>query len=393
MKVWALLPLLASSGCLFLDDLNRPPTISLQDTITTTFKGGVLTVVPVAGDPDDPPRSLKISFRVKDGDQLLGTECDYEISQLASGYGFRFFRPGIFEVIAVVEDPQGSTASTSEMVTISDAPPAFDAQATVVPTSTRDACNLIVAGDIVTFGLMAPNGIAPVSDADADAASPYPKCPGAEKLTYTWRIREQPSGTNPVLTLLDTSGCRKPTATSGLRVSTSDPKAQVCLWTDPMIVGDLAMYSLAVDVSDGTSSATLDAGAVAVTVDEPPCITGTDPIAGSYVVDRTQLQQFDVDGVVDDRDLFGAGIGYAWSVWRQSDQTWRPVPSWTLSTYQLDVSSFGVGEKVRVRVEALDRTGARASTCSLDSADCTVPSCASSPDVCHKWKTWDLELR
>ena len=137
-------------------------------------------------------------------------------------------------------------------------------------------------------------------------------------------------------------------------------------------------------------------GDVPVGADEPPCITGTNPVAGSYVVDRTELQEFDVDGVVDDRDVFGTdGIGFQWSVWREADPTWRPVPSWTLSTYQLDVSSFGVGEKVRVRAEALDRTGALVppTTCPPDADDCVVASCASAPNACHKWKTWDLELR
>ena len=71
------------------------------------------------------------------------------------------------------------------------------------------------------------------------------------------------------------------------------------------------------------------------------------------------------------------------------------MPSWNLSTYQLDVSSFGVGEKVRVRVEALDRTmtAVAPAVCAVDADDCTLASCASMPDACHKWKTWDLELR
>jgi hypothetical protein len=74
---------------------------------------------------------------------------------------------------------------------------------------------------------------------------------------------------------------------------------------------------------------------------------------------------------------------------------WRQVPSWPMSDYRLDVSSFGVGEKLRVRAEALDRTGARApaSVCAVDADDCAVASCASAPEACHKWKTWDLELR
>ncbi|MCU1279872.1 MAG: hypothetical protein JWM53_3418, partial [bacterium] len=270
-------------------------------------------------------------------------------------------------------------------------PPIFASDAKVVPTSTPDACNLNAAGDVVTLALQ---GI--VADADAAVAAPDASCGRAETLSYVWRIAGQPSGTKPLLTLYDGKACAAPTAASGLTVRAPDAKTQVCLWTDPMIAGATAMYSVVLDVSDGTTSATSPAADVPVGADEPPCITGTNPVAGSYVVDRAQLQQFEVDGVVDDRDVFGSdGIGYAWSVWRENDPTWRAVPSWKMSTYQLDVSSFGVGENVRVRVEAIDRTGALASaaTCGVDADDCVVMSCASSPNVCHKWKTWDLELR
>ena len=175
----------------------------------------------------------------------------------------------------------------------------------------------------------------------------------------------------------------------------SDALMQVCLWTDPVLGAATAMYDVAVEVDDGTTLAAGPVANVPVGLDQPPCITGTNPVAGSYVVDRTQLQLFDVDGVADDRDLFGVGISFLWSVWRGSDPVWRTVPSWTLSTYQLDVSPFGVGENVRVRVEAIDRTGSLASPaiCPIDAADCVVSSCASSPNLCHKWKTWDLELR
>ena len=43
------------------------------------------------------------------------------------------------------------------------------------------------------------------------------------------------------------------------------------------------------DVSDGTTTVTSPVGDVPVAADEPPCITGTNPVAGSYVVDRTEF--------------------------------------------------------------------------------------------------------
>jgi hypothetical protein len=153
------------------------------------------------------------------------------------------------------------------------------------------------------------------------------------------------------------------------------------------------MYTVVLDASDGSSSVTSPVADVPVSPDAPPCITGEDPAAGSYVVDRTQTQSFQVTGVFDDRDPFGsASLTFAWSVWRESDPSWRVVPTHPQSTYALDASTFLVGEKVRVRVEAIDRTGALASGCAIDADDCTVSSCMPG-GACHKWKTWDLELR
>lgn len=390
MRAWALLPLLASSGCLFLDGLNHPPAVTLTADITTTVKGGMLTLRAYPSDPDN-PGSLPVVFHVSDADgQPFDPQCDYQGTQSGATYYVSFFRVGIFRIEAVTTDPQGSPSSSSVMVTITDAPPVFDAKAKVVPTTTPDACGVNTAGDMVTLSLNVP-----ATDADAGVRAGASGCPAAETLTYTWRITDQPSGTKPVLTLDDGSGCAKPTALAGPTATTTDATTQACLWTDPMIVGLSAMYSVALEVSDGTTTTVGPVGDVPVGPDQAPCITGTDPVAGSYVVDRTVMQEFQVDGVADHRDPFGSpNLTFAWSVWRGTDPVWRAVPSWTLSTYQLDVSAFGVGEDVRVRVEAIDRTGAHApaSICPVDNDDCLVMSCESSP-VCHKWKTWDLELR
>jgi hypothetical protein len=396
-RLWALVPLLMSSGCLFLDDINHAPTVTIADGITTTNKGGTLTIVAQPRDPEDGALGMKISFGVSAVDGAPLADCDYSTHQSGDGFDVTFFRAGTFRVTAVAEDSHPAISSTaSVMVTITDAKPAFVDKAKVVPTSLGDACHLYAAGDVVTLALSGPTpGVPAVADADAGARATIGDCAPSETLSYTWRISDWPGGAKPVLTAFDGLGCTAPTASSGTTLVVPDALTQVCLWTDPTLAAATAMYSVVLDVSDGTSTVTSPVGDVPVSTDEPPCITGTNPVAGSYVVDRSQLQEFDVDGVVDDRDRFDDGITFAWSVWRQTDPTWRPVPSWNLSTYQLDVSSFGVGEQVRVRVEALDRTmsAVAPAVCAVDADDCTVASCASMPDACHKWKTWDLELR
>ncbi len=393
MKGWALLPLVVSSGCLFLDGLNRAPSVTVDATITSTIKGAAVAVIAHPTDAETPTGSLRVDFQVYDAQSgaAANPRCDYDETKVGPNLYVTFFRTGIFRVEAVATDPEGAPSGpASVMITVTDAPPQFADKTAVVQTSTPNACGANTAGDVVTLHLDGS-----VSDPDESVRRDDPSCPPAESLTYTWRISDQPAGAKPVLTFDNGGGCLPPTAASGNALAVSAPTAQVCLWTDPTLVGASMTYRVVLDVSDGTSTVTSSAGEVTVDSDEPPCITGSDPVAGSYVVDRSQLQQFDVDGVIDDRDTFGVDISYAWSVWREADPVWRPVPSWTLSTYQLDMSSFGVGENVRVRVEAIDRTGwlAPPSSCPVDADDCVVYSCVSRPNLCHKWKTWDLELR
>ena len=398
-RLWALVPLLASSGCLFLDGLNHAPSVSIADGITTTNKGGTLTIVAEPSDPEDGALNTKVRFDVSTIDgSPLDPSCDYLAITSGNHFDVTFFRAGTFRVTAVAEDSDHAMSSTaSVMVTITDAPPVFVDQAIVQPTSTGDACHLYAGGDVVTLALAGPTqGIPAVGDADGGAHGVG--CAPSETLRYTWRITAWPDGAQPVLTAWDGQGCLPKTSSSGTTLAVSDASQQVCLWTDANVVAATAMYSVVMDVSDGTTTVTSPVGDVPVSADEPPCITGTNPVAGSYVVDRSQPQEFDVDGALDDRDRFDTGgITFAWSVWSESNPTWRPVPSWDLSTYQLDLSSFGVGEKVRVRVEAMDRTGPAGlvppSICSPDADDCVVASCATAPNACHKWKTWDLELR
>jgi hypothetical protein len=399
--VWALLPLVASSGCLFLDHLNHAPSVETrQDDITTTHKGATLAVHADAVDVED-GKNLKLTYTVSLANPHdpvpLDPICDYESTPFSGGqFDITFYRTGTFEILVTATDSDNATATAAVMITITNAAPKFGPTAMVQQSSLRNACDLTPAGEPITLGLSGGDG-GGVSDADSDQYASAPGCVPSEKVTYTWRISDWPAGGKPVLTSYDGVHCAKPTSLDGSTITVANSTDQVCLWTDETVAGASAMYSVVLDVSDGTTSVTSPAGNLDVAPDQPPCITGTNPVAGSYVVDRTQVQMFDVDGALDDRDAFGDGsITYAWSVYRALDNTWRQVPDWSLSSYELDPSSFGVGEKIEVRVEALDRVdrmNARPPSCTVDQLDCTPYACASKPNVCHKWKTWELELR
>jgi len=387
-----LLPLLASSGCLYLDGLNHQPSISIADGITSTNRGGMLTIHPIVNDREDGPKGVTVTYRMTLAGSTtpLDPRCDYDATAFGNDLSVRFFRAGIYEVTAIADDTEHGQAEASVMVTITDAPPVFADMSMIQQTSTPDACGYNPAGEFLTLSLAGS-----VSDADMTPAG----CPTSESLSYTWRVTDWPGGAKPVLTAFDGTSCAPPTADSGKMLVVPKQDAQVCLKTDPLVVGSSGMYRVVLDVFDGKTTASTPPGAVEVHADEPPCITGVSPVAGSYVVDRTQLQLFDVEGAQDDRDHFVDGsIGFVWSVRRDSDATWTQVANWRIPSFQLDPSSFGVGEIVHVRVEAIDRSCTDPATCANVACDpsvavCMVASCVTYPLKCAKWKTWDLELR
>lgn len=394
MRGFALAPLLAA-GCLYTGVLNHAPSLQLdQPSVSTTYKGGVILVDAHASDDTDSPGDLLANMQLELTSAVEGAPpdptCDYSLTHFGGHIQLQIFRTGTFSLKATTTDHLAARSNSSTViVTITDAPPRFGSSPAIVPTSAGNACNLFAAGDTIPLGF---NGT--VADADQFSAR-NPACGTVEMLSYTWRITSMPGSARPVLTAFANNDCMPPDAASGTTLTLPSYTTQVCLWTDPTaMTTSTAMYSVELSASDGTNSSDKPVVAnVTVSPDQPPCITGTQPVAGSYVVDRTLTQHFEVEGVFDDRDPFGsARLIYAWSVWRESDPSWRAVPLRPQSTYDLDTSGFLVGEKVRVRVEAIDRTGGRAVGCDPNADDCVVTSCIP-VGACHKWKTWDLELR
>jgi hypothetical protein len=324
--------------------------------------------------------------------------CDYSIQTPGHSAIVTFYRTGVFFIRASTADTHGSPSPDAGdsivMVTIDDAPPVFSVGAKTVPTDAVNKCNVFTAGQVVKVRLDGS-----VDDKDEPARKPDdPSCKPGEMVTYTWRVMSSPATAQPKLTPIVDGNCADVPGGTALVVPTF--ATQVCLWTDPKAENATSMYKVVLEAFDGKTLAMGLAGdGIQVSPDQPPCITGTQLPAGSYVVDRSQPQTFQVTGVADDLDGFGASaLHFAWSVWRETDvdsmgvPVWRSVPSHPGSSYTLDASAFGVGEIVKVRVEAIDRTGARAG-CDIDDLDCHVTSCAASGATCNQWRTWTLELR
>ena len=389
---WALLPLLASSGCLFLDTVNHPPTMTVRDDLRLTIMGTPLTVHVDPDDPEDGPNGVPVTFHVDAMDGLpFDRNCDVDEHSSGHDYTVTFYRVGTFQVTIEATDRDHLVTREHVVLSVTNAKPMFTGMGAAKQSSELDSCGNNSAGVPITIGL---DGA--VQDDDAGVHAPFGICTASEKLTYTWKITDFPaSGILPVLTPFNGASCADPTPASNTSLVVPDTLTHVCLKTSEMPNGGIGVYTIELDVTDdnnATKPITSIPAVISVGPDQPPCITGTEPVAGSYVVDRAQPQTFYVDGAIDDRDSFNDGITYAWSVYRAADGSWTDVPNWNLSTYQLDLTSFGVGEMLKVRVEALDRTQRRA-TCALALDDCTTASCAAGANVCHKWKTWDLELR
>lgn len=401
MRGVAIGSLLAAAGCLYTGGLNHAPKLTLDPpSIAATTKGQAITVRAQMLDDSDSVLQLagKLVFTVSAADMQTVGACDVYQTRTFDTGSFTFYRTGTFTIAATTYDHQNAQSNTDRVVvTITDAPPQLTpATVAPAPTSARNACDFYTAGDVITVGFTGG-----VSDGDQLASAPG--CSTQEKLTYTWKVTAMPAGAQPRLTVLGVdNNCVAPDASSGTTLTAQSPALQICLWTDGGMAFASEMYSVQLEVTDGTTPVDSGIADIPVAPDQPPCITGTQPIATTspYVVDRMQLQSFKVDGVFDDRDPFGsAQLTFAWSVRRSSDvdgsgtPIWRNVPMHSQSTYDLDTSQFLVGEVVNVRVVAIDRTGARP-TCPTTPDNCVTTACPATPGgVCNQGKTWTLELR
>jgi hypothetical protein len=300
--------------------------------------------------------------------------------------------------VTTVDRYKAEASPSTVMVEVIDAPPTFSRSFDQLrPTVAREpACNTYVAGQPLPLVL---DGT--IEDPDADPQLPeYCSQPDKydETLRYRWKITGLPADSRAAV-LAEKRGDSPCPSTPPASASTewivgpSSKGTAVCFWPDVGGTTLPKMYQVVLYVSDGNSEIASTPFTAPVRDDLPPCVTGAAPAPARYVVDRAEPQYLQVTGVADELDPFTSqGLAYAWSLWRENDPVWRAIPNWSLSSYTLDGSDFGVGELVRVRVEAVDRTGRRAA-CDPEDALCTVETCLLPNQMCNRWVTWDLELR
>jgi hypothetical protein len=414
---------LTLSGCLYVGEVNSAPHASLviDDPPATLIKGAPLQLHGSMSDPEDGTHlSWEWKVAATDGAALDPT-CDFikiEPGAISAGQPtatFTFFRTGGFAISFTAYDHLHARSQIETvMVTVADAPPVFGLSTNQLSARiARDpSCNTYVAGQpipLVLDGRMMGSGSAvTVSDDDAQPNVPI-GCDLTryeETITYRWKIVGLPADSHAVIGPKPSQDAAHPSGDAGCPTTPPagltaeyvpgemDFPGAACFYPDVGGATIPRMYQIALFVSDGNTEIRTDVYEAPVRADLPPCLTGASPTPGAYVIDRAELQHFLVTGVADDLDPFPSPqLGFVWSIWRERDPTWRAVPSWSLPSFDLDPSQFSVGEKLRVRVEPLDRTQQRAG-CSADADTCTVDSCLVPPgQTCQQWATWDLELR
>jgi hypothetical protein len=398
--------LLTLQGCLYIGDVNRAPTASLtiKSASNTLVKGAQLELDATLNDPEDGTNLLpnwlveSLDFTGADG------RCDYHIEKSDDGLGHplalvTFFRTGNWQVTVSTRDKFGAPSNTSTvMIQVTDAPPSFSTQDLSTKNLLDAECQSYVVSKPLALFLDGD-----VSDPDANL-NPGTGCGSQyqETLTYRWAIEGMPATSHAVIGPkpgsngeLDCPNMPPAGLTKTWTASAKDYPKAACVYTD--VGGDESapdMYQIRLHVTDGTTQIDTNPFSAAVRNDLPPCLTGAAPAPGAYVIDRNEVQRFDVTGAIDDLDAFGDTMQFQWSIWREQDPTWRIVPEWSLASYSLDPSGFGVGERVKVRVQAIDRNGPRSTSCNLDDDNCTTSSCLTgTSQTCNAWMTWELELR
>jgi hypothetical protein len=394
LRALPLVPIVLLAGCLYLGDRNDAPRITLSTGVTRAYLG---QPVPIRFDAhDDVDKNLQVTPDVRDERGATPDACRFrQIDSRADGFTFAFYTVGTYRVGALTQDHRGAMGEATPVeIEVVNEPPTFSGAAAVSFMSPASACHRFPMGEPVVLAFTGS-----VVDADASFGNPTgePKCPTLPGLAYGWRVIGAPPGSMPLLT--DFTGfCLPANQLNGPVLAVTSPFDKVCLWPSPST--SVQPYQVEFFASDQTNPEVTTASMIFdVAPDSPPCISGEQPTADHLIVDHTRPQLLQVTGVYDDRDGYGSDeLRFVWSVWRQSDQRWYDVPNHANGLYTVDPLDFNVGEELRVRVEAIDRTGMRAgSACELMSDDCIVNSCtvstATPMQACRKWRTWVLEPR
>jgi hypothetical protein len=355
--------LLLGSGCIYLDDPNFAPTITVHpDVEGPYYRGDAITVVADTTDRND--TALDVTYALTDEKNRELPAGSWDACLFAPPNCFVPRALGItYRMTATVVDREGAQASAYRDFAVENRAP---------------SAHLVARGatwpENGHYRLLSPIVFAPEGSDDPDTDD---RC----RLTYTFETVARPLANHT-----DPDDC----AVSDVMPGCGTPMRTLC-WT-PDAPGT---YGVKVTVSDGRDTDTAEL-TIEVDGDHPPCLRQLTPapVERIFVSRADPALTLAANVVEDDLDPFprtgGNAAGqpaFTWWVQAPGDAAPVAVPGYAWSYYVLDQAAFAAGDEVVVRVDVADRAHA---ACGGDGPVC--PAGADPLADCVQRVTWTLEV-
>ena len=371
-----LLPILALTGCFYVDPINQRPSIEIQNgSGDSVYRGQTITLTSTAQDPEG--QAIVYNWRVYAcTDASDQTSCDHDPLETSLVNDVTFTVPitradilpsenaardvtGV-RVILQARDELGATAKPDQILVIpvTDDPPSLE-----VGKSFRPA--YVVDVPVTLF----------VKYTDSDDL--------LTSLAVDWQVFSPLH--DDTYDFVDTA--------SGPVDQTHLQRAKKFTPHAP------GPWDVQVTVTDPLGQATMDTIHVDVAADAPPCIAQYVPVAplaaGSPPLPISDPTRFAVPVVSDDLDPYPSNPGdpvlgtaaFSWSIQAPGATAFTPLGV-SGNSVELDPAAYAIGDQLELRVDIADRL-ARPLSCPASDLTCAVVSGSS----CIQRLTWRVEVR
>jgi hypothetical protein len=358
------------SGCLYLDPINRRPSIGIDPQSSGVIRrGATVTFGSSYYDPEGQPGSYAWSAFAcgKESDARQGLGCDKVAFFTGTQPEATLVAPVVQDSGAPVEsvrialearDDRGALAQTLQVYPVIDGLPTLELR--------RSAHSFVVDAPIQLF--------ARYGDPDD----------GPDRIALAWKVFTPTS--QPAYTLTDLAVVQ----------DVGDPAHRTAGKT--LVPHGLGEWEIQVTASDPLGATADEHVMLTVEPDRPPCLAQWQPIAPppGASLPITEPTVFQIPLVDDDLDGYPALTGdpvygtatFAWSILPPGTTARQILAGATGNSIDFDPAGFAPGQIVELRVEVFDRNHT-AIPCADELATCPVVS----RPACTQRQTWRLEVR
>jgi hypothetical protein len=372
--LWSGLPvLLVGAGCIYLEEPNYAPTITIHATRDGPyFRDEAITVVAEVGDrnPEDRDKlEVRWTLAGADGAPLpVGAAAD------CGGDTSGCFVPRLlgttYRMTATVTDARGAKSAVAADFAVDNRPPtaALEVRGLTWPENGH-------------YRLLSPIVFSPLPSGDPDADD---LCDLRYDVVFAAR---------PVLGAAKLEPCPDADVRQGC-----GPVLTKCLRPD--VDGS---YRIKLTVTDSAGATATAETSIEVDPDHRPCLRQLDPapVTRLFVSRSDPPVTLGVNVVEDDLDPFPPASTnepeyprFVWSLKTPADAEPVAILGYGRNYYRLDQTAFSAGDEITVRVDALDRTDV-ASPGERPVCDPDEPVCPPTMDPlaeCVQRVTWTLEV-